>query len=127
MGRLFGTSLVAPGRGIRAFGAMSVGHEPGCHTIFQQASPTFKKRFMYMSGITDENEFDKFRSAITWEGHADKIRMPYLVVAGECEELSPIEHSERLGRTVKGPKQMVLYEESRHSVGKRPAPKLRPF
>ena len=88
---------------------MSVCHEPGCHTIFQEASPTFKKRFMYMSGITDEDEFDAFRKSITWEGHADKVRVPYLVVAGEFEELSPIEHSERLVKTVKGPKQMVVH------------------
>jgi hypothetical protein len=38
---------------------MSVCHEPAGHTIFQQASPTFKKRFMYMSGIIDEDEFDR--------------------------------------------------------------------
>ena len=106
---------------------MSVCHEPGCHTIFQEASPTFKKRFMYMSGITAEDEFDRFRKSMTWEGHADKIRVPFLVVAGECEELSPIEHSERLIKTVKGPKQMVVYQESRHSVGNVPAANLGPF
>ena len=78
-GTFFGTILTAHEPRIRAFAAMSVCHEPGCHTIFQEASPTFKKRFMYMSGITDEDEFDKFRKTITWEGHADKIRAPYLV------------------------------------------------
>ena len=113
-GTFFGTILTAHEPRIRAFAAMSVCHEPGCHTIFQEASPTFKKRFMYMSGITDESEFDRFRKTITWEGHAEKIRAPYLVVAGECEELSPVEHSERLVKTVKGPKQMVVYQESRH-------------
>src|SRR4029078_11056309 len=101
--------------------------EPGCHTIFQEASPTFKKRFMYMSGITNEDEFDRFRQTITWEGHADKIRVPYLVVAGEAEELSPVEHSERLIKTVQGPKRMVVYQESRHSVGNVPAANLVPF
>jgi hypothetical protein len=82
---------------------------------------------MYMSGITDEGEFDRFRKTISWEGHADKIRVPYLIVAGECEELSPLEHSARLIRTVKGPKQMVVYQESRHSVGNVPAANLGPF
>ena len=67
---------------------------------------------MYMSGITDEAKFDEFRKTIAWEGHAENIRVPYLVVAGECEELSPLEHSERLVKTVKGPKQMVVYQES---------------
>jgi dienelactone hydrolase len=75
-GTFFGTILVAHEPRIGAFAAMSVCHEPGCHTIFQEASPTFKKRFMYMSGITDEHEFDRFRKTITWEGHAEKIRVP---------------------------------------------------
>ena len=126
-GSLFGTVLTANEPRIRACAVMSVCHEPGCHTIFQEASPTFKKRFMYMSGIIDEDEFDEFRKTITWEGHAEKIRAPYLCVAGEAEELSPIEHSEHLMAALKGPKQMVVYQESRHSVGNVPAANLGPF
>ena len=126
-GTYFGTLVTAYEPRIKAFAAMSVCHEPGCHTIFQEASPTFKKRFMYMSGITDEAEFDRFRQSITWEGHVEKIRSPYLCVAGECEELSPVEHSERLVNTLKGPKQMVVYQESRHSVGNVAAANLGPF
>jgi dienelactone hydrolase len=126
-GTFFGTVLTAHEPRIKAFAAMSVCHEPGGHTIFQEASPTFKKRFMYMSGITDEAEFDRFRKSITWEGHVEKIRVPYLCVAGECEELSPLEHSERLVRTLTGPKQMVVYQESRHSVGNVASANLGPF
>jgi len=126
-GTLFGTVLTANEPRIKAFAAMSVCHEPGCHTIFQEASPTFKKRFMYMSGITDEDEFDAFRKKITWEGHANRIKVPYLCVAGEAEELSPLEHSERLMAALQGPKQMVVYQESRHSVGNVPAANLGPF
>ncbi len=126
-GSLFGTVLTANEPRIKACAVMSVCHEPGCHTIFQEASPTFKKRFMYMSGITEEAEFDEFRKKITWEGHADKIRAPYLCVAGEAEELSPLQHSQALMAALKGPKQMVVYQESRHSVGNVPAANLGPF
>jgi dienelactone hydrolase len=126
-GSLFGTVLTANEPRIKACAVMSVCHEPGCHTIFQEASPTFKKRFMYMSGITDEDAFDAFRKKITWEGHADKIRVPYLCVAGEAEELSPLEYSEALMAALKGPKQLVVYQESRHSVGNVPAANLGPF
>jgi cephalosporin-C deacetylase-like acetyl esterase len=126
-GTFFGTILTAHEPRIKAFAAMSVCHEPGCHTIFQEASPTFKKRFMYMSGIVDEAAFDTFRQGITWEGHADKIKAPYLCVAGEAEELSPLEHSENLLKAVKGPKRMVVYQDSRHSVGNVPAANLGPF
>jgi dienelactone hydrolase len=126
-GSLFGTVLTANEPRIKACAVMSVCHEPGCHTIFQEASPTFKKRFMYMSGITDEAAFDQFRKTITWEGHADKIKVPYLCVAGEAEELSPLVHSDRLMAALRGPKQMVVYQESRHSVGNVPAANLGPF
>jgi dienelactone hydrolase len=126
-GSFFGTILTAHEPRVRACAVMSVCHEPGCHTIFQEASPTFKKRFMYMSGITDEEEFDAFRRTITWEGHAENIRAAYLCVAGEAEELSPLEHSERLVAALKGPKQMVVYQDSRHSVGNVPSANLGPF
>jgi len=126
-GTFFGTILTAHEPRVCACAVTSVCHEPGAETIFQQASPTFKKRFMYMSGIADEAEFDKFRKTITWEGHTEKIRVPYLCVAGEFDELSPIEHSLRLVKSVRGPKQMVVYQDSRHSVGNVPAANLGPF
>lgn len=126
-GTYFGTLAAAHEPRISAAAVISVCHEPGCHTIFQEASPTFKKRFMYMSGITDEAEFDKMRQGMTWEGHADKIKVPYLCVAGEFDELSPVEHSFRLVEAVKGPKRIVVYQESRHSVGNVAAANLGPF
>ena len=102
-------------------------HEPGFHTIFEEASPTFKMRFMYMSGITDEAKFDEFRKSMTWEGYAERIRVPYLCVAGEADELSPLVHTERLVKALQGPKRLVGYQDSRHSVGGVPAANLGPF
>jgi pimeloyl-ACP methyl ester carboxylesterase len=126
-GTFFGTILTAHEPRVRAAAVTSVCHEPSGETIFEHASPTFKKRFMYMSGITDEAEFDRFRKTITWEGHTEKIRVPYLCLAGEFDELSPIEHSERLVKSLNGPKQMVVYQDSRHAVGHVPAANLGPF
>jgi len=101
--------------------------EPGCHTIFEEASPTFKKRFMYMSGILDEVTFDQFAKTLTWEGYADKIKSPYLCVAGEADELSPLEHTDRMFKTMSAPRLLVVYQDSRHSVGGVPAANLGPF
>ena len=84
-------------------------------------------RFMYMSGITDEEEFDEFCNGMTWEGHAEKIRAPYLCLADEAEELSPLVHTERLMQALAGPKRLVVYQDSRHSVGNVPAANLGPF
>jgi dienelactone hydrolase len=126
-GSFFGTIAAAHEPRIRAVAVTAVCHEPGFHTIFEEASPTFKMRFMYMSNITDEVEFDEFRRSMTWEGHAEKIRAPYLCVAGEHEELSPLEHTERLMKALGGPRRLVVYQDSRHSVGNVPATNLGPF
>ena len=72
---------------------------------------------MYMSGYSDEAKFNEFCKTLTWEGHAENIRVPYLCVAGEADELSPLEHTERLLQTLQCPKQLVVYQDSRHSVG----------
>ena len=126
-GTFFGTVLTAHEPRIKAFAAMSVCHEPGCHTIFQEASPTFKKRFMYMSGITDEAAFDKFRKSITWEGHSDKIRGALSRGRRRVRGAQPDRAFRAAGEDVKGRKQMVVYQESRHSVGNVPAANLGPF
>jgi dienelactone hydrolase len=126
-GSFFGTILAANEPRIAATALISTCLEPGCHTIFEEASPTFKKRFMWMSNHTDESKFNEFVKTLTWEGHAEKIRSPYLVVAGEADELSPLEHTERMIRTMTGPRQLVVYADSRHSVGNVPAANLGPF
>jgi dienelactone hydrolase len=126
-GSFFGTIAAAHEPRIRAVSVSAVCHEPGFHTIFEEASPTFKMRFMYMSGIGDEAEFDELRKGMTWEGHAQKIRVPYLCVAGEFDELSPLEHTERLMKSLGGPRRLVVYQDSRHSVGNVPAANVGPF
>ena len=126
-GSFFGTILTAKEPRISATAVISTCLEPGCHTIFEEASPTFKKRFMWMSNFTDEPRFDEFAKTLTWEGHVEKIRTPYLVVAGEADELSPLEHTERMVRAMSGPRQLVIYADSRHSVGNVPAANLGPF
>ncbi len=125
-GSFFGTIVTANEPRFRACAVSATCLEPGCHTIFEEASPTFKKRFMYMSGYTDEAAFDEYCRSLTWEGHAEKIRAPYLCVAGEADELSPLVHTERLLATLQCPKQLVVYQDSRHAIGNVPAANLGP-
>lgn len=125
-GSFFGTLVAAHEPRFKACAVTSTCLEPTCHTIFEEASPTFKRRFMYMSGYTDEAKFNEFCKTLTWEEHAEKIRLPYLCVAGEADELSPLEHTERLMQTLQCPKQLVVYQDSRHSVGNVPSAHLGP-
>jgi len=91
-------------------------YEPGGETIFNEASPTFKKRFMFMSGFTNEREFDQFAKTIDWNGYAQKIKAPYFVATGEYDQLCPLEHTEAFVNALGGPKTLLVYKGGNHSV-----------
>ena len=91
-------------------------YEPGCHTLFEDASPSFKKRFMFMAGYSDEAAFDEFARTLTWKGYAEKVKSPFLVIAGEADELSPLRYTKDFINSLAGPKQLVIYQGSRHVV-----------
>jgi dipeptidyl aminopeptidase/acylaminoacyl peptidase len=126
-GSFFGTIMAANEPRYRAAAVTATCLEPGCHTIFEEASPTFKKRFMWMAGYTDEAKFDVFIKDFTWEGHVEKIRCPYLCLAGEAEELSPLEYTEQLFAKLKAPKRLVIYQDARHGINGVPAVNLGPY
>jgi dienelactone hydrolase len=125
-GSFFGTILAANEPRYRCAAVTATCLEPGCHTIFEEASPTFKKRFMWMAGYTDEAKFDVFIKDFTWEGHVEKIRCPYLCLSGEAEELSPLVHTERMFAKLNAPKRLVVYQDARHGINGVPSVNLGP-
>ena len=125
-GSFFVTIVAANEPRICACVANSNNLEPGFHAIFEEASPSYKKRFMYMAGFTDEARFDAFRKTLTWEGQAEKIRVPYLCVSGEWDELSPMVHTERMLKQMSNPRRLVVYQDARHAIGACPSVNLGP-
>ena len=125
-GSFFGTIMTAHEPRIAATAVISTCLEPGCHTIFEEASPTFKKRFMWMSNFTDEAKFDEFVKTLTWEGHAEKVRAPYLCLAGESDNLCPLHHTERMFSVLRSPKQLVIYQDAPHGLAGVPSHNLGP-
>jgi dienelactone hydrolase len=114
----FGTTIAASAE--PRFCAVAVSatcFEPGFHALCEAASPSFKMRLMFMSNYNTEDEFDQFRRTLTWEGCAKSIAVPFLCIGGQADELSPIENAEALFRELPGPRRLVVYEGSRHSVG----------
>ncbi len=96
-------------------------HEPGMHEIFETASPTFKARFMYMAGFDDEDAFDAWAAGLDLQPAARELACPYLVLAGEDDELSPIHNTLALLRGVPGAADLVVYRGEKHSIGTGPA------
>jgi hypothetical protein len=101
--------------------AVAVGlpcHEPGFFTIFEEASPTFKNRFMFMAGYTDESAFDAFIKGFDLRHKVGNLTCPYLVLGGELDELAPIKHTYELSRHVPGPVELIIYQNERHAPGR---------
>jgi dienelactone hydrolase len=101
-------------------------HEPGLYTLFEEASPTFKNRFMFMAGFDDEAKFDAFAQGFDLRGKVADLRCPYLLVGGELDELSPIRHAYEVARNVPGPVELVVYQNERHAPGRAPSAQLGP-
>ena len=125
-GSFFATIAVANEPRFKACAVSAVCFEPGFHTIFEEASPTFKRRFMWMAGYQDEAAFDAFCKTMTWQGHAENIRIPYLAITGEADELSPLAHTETMLDSIQGPKMLVIYQDARHALNGVPALNLGP-
>lgn len=116
MGSYWGPRVAAAEPRFKACAVSGVCVEPGQYTIFNTASPTFKLNYMYMSGYDDEAAFDEFAKTLTLKGVAAKISCPYLVVAGEDDELCPIEFVYQLMDEIRAPKVLVVYEGEKHSI-----------
>ncbi|MFN8704547.1 MAG: alpha/beta hydrolase family protein [Rhodospirillales bacterium] len=127
LGSLICTAITANEPRLKACAVSSICFEPGQKTMVEAASPTYKRRLMYISGYTEEAKFDEFRRSLTWEGYAEKIRVPYIALAGEHEELCPLENADRMFASMSCPRQFVLYQESRHAVGYVPSANLGPY
>ena len=121
MGRSFGSfgaTIAASGEPrFRAVAVSATCFEPGFDTLCEMASPSFKMRLMFMSNFRDEVMFDRFRASLSWHGRVEAIAVPFLCIAGQADELSPIENAEALFTALPGPRRLVVYEKSRHSVG----------
>jgi len=125
-GSFFTAIMMSADARFKACAVTGTCYEPGGETIFNQASPTFKKRFMFMSGITDEREFDEFRKTIDWNGYAQKVKGAYIVACGEYDQLCPLECTDAFMKALGGPKQLLVYQGGNHSILFTPATKNGP-
>lgn len=92
-------------------------HEPGGHMIFEMASPSFKARYMWMSGLEhDEAAFDLMAREIDLNPLMPGFTVPWLIVAGDEDELSPIEYTYELAQRCAAPVSLLVYQQGRHAL-----------
>ena len=69
-----------------------------------------------MADYENEAEFDKFAKTIDLRPFVPAITCPVLILAGEQDQLSPVEHSYNIFDLITAPKEIVVYEGANHSV-----------
>lgn len=117
-GTFFGLQAAAAlGNLLCGTGVAFICHEAGLETLMNSAAPSFKMRFMYMSGYEDEAAFDEFVKGFALEPILGQLGAPILVVAGGDDELSPLEFTDTLMRHVTVARKLVVYEGERHAIG----------
>jgi fermentation-respiration switch protein FrsA (DUF1100 family) len=121
LGSYLGTQVAASDDRLKACALQAMALEPTAHTAFETGSPSFKLRFMYYTGLQTEAELDRFLQSWSLEGVGEKVKCPYLLVAGEDDQLSPVEYGYKLMDSISAPKQMLVYEGALHGVIGSPA------
>jgi dienelactone hydrolase len=125
-GSFWATQLAAYAPDIAGTAVWALAHEPGCRGIFGTTSPTFKARFMAMAGIVDEGAFDRLAELHDLRPLAHRIERPYLALAGEDDELSPLPATVQLLAEMRSFRELVVYRGERHSLGGGPATRFGP-
>jgi dienelactone hydrolase len=91
--------------------------EPGARTIFEQAAPTFKARHMWMAGLFhDEAAFDELVAGYDLRPLVAEMQVPWQVVGGTADELSPTHWVDDLARRCPAPSSITRYAGGRHSM-----------
>ncbi len=117
-GSFWATQVAAAEPGFAACAVMYTCFQPHNWPLYQMASPSFKQRFMYMTGVGDEAAFDEnVMPKMDVRPLSAKLNMPYFVMAGEDDSLSDVACTVEHLNAVPAPKTLVMYAGEEHGMG----------
>ena len=116
MGSWWGSRAAAQEKRLKAVAINMPCYGPK-NVIFNLAQPNYKANFMYMAGINDEAEFDKYAAKMDIAGMLPSITCPFLMVTGEYDELTTIEDTLTAYRQLTCPKELWVYGYEFHPIG----------
>jgi hypothetical protein len=83
-----------------------------------QETPSFKANYQYMTGIDNEDEFDRtMKTQMPLGSLVEGIRKPVFIGIGEFDELTPIDQALATYERIRAPKEMRVYEDEFHPLG----------
>lgn len=87
--------------------------------IFNETSPNFRLRFMWMAGNLSDEAFDQMVAKMTLEGRESGIKCPHIMFHGEFDHLTHTQEVYRyfdaLGSAIK---ELRIYENQYHGVSR---------
>ena len=116
-GSFWATQMAAAEPRFAACAVMYTCFQPHNWPLLQMASPSFRRRFMYMTGNLEEESFDRMMLSMDVRPLSAKINMPYFVMAGEDDSLSDIACTVEHMNQVPGSKTLVMYAGEEHGMG----------
>lgn len=125
-GSLWATQMVAAEPRYAACAVMFTCFDPGNATMLTTHSPTFRQRFMYMTGTSGVEELEATLATMTVAGLGERITVPYLVVMGEDDPLCDPADTYKHLNAVHGPKELLFYVGEHHAPVTRTSGRLGP-
>ncbi len=116
-GSFWATQMAAAEPRFAACAVMYTCFQPHNWPLYEMASPSFKQRFMYMTGIDNEEAFEAVMARMDVRPLSPKINRPYFVMGGEDDSLSDISCTINHLNAVTGPKTLVMYAGEEHGLG----------
>lgn len=110
-GSFWATQMAAAEPRYAACAALFACFDPGNVAMLTTQSPTFRQRFMYMTGTASVEDLNARLATMTPAGLGERIHMPYLVVMGEDDPLTDPEDTYRHTATM-GQASLVRYDVS---------------
>jgi dienelactone hydrolase len=87
--------------------------------IFNETSPNFRLRFMWMAGNLGDDAFDRMAAKMTLKGRESQIKCPHIIFHGEFDHLTDTEevykYFNQLGSEIK---ELRIYENEYHAVSR---------
>ena len=81
------------------------------------AQPSFLANLSFMTGISDVEALHRFISEMSLTNIVPNVKVPYLIVAGENDELTSLESTVAIYKRFGGAKELWVYEREFHPLG----------
>lgn len=125
-GSFWATQLAAAEPRYAACSVMYTCFDPRNAAMFATQSPTFRQKFMYMTGSTNFDELEQKVAAMDVGPLSANLTMPCLVIAGEDDPLTDPQQTFDHLNNVPGPKVLLFYTGENHAPVTRRSGQLGP-